>query len=194
MKKSLIIGIILVIVSIGFLIDKEVKENNINYTNIANITKMGKKLEGVYVSLDTTYVAGTITNDGSNSYYVMFGDGVQYIVYINNNKAEEIRKYLLDNPEESYKLTGITKMIPTKLEEPGKKFVHEWLDKNHTHDETTPEHSHDITTEEFYEYFGYVYFDTTIYESIVTKIIIYVTGILGLLCIFYYINTKYHLL
>ena len=194
MKKSLIMGIILLIVSIGLIIKTEISKKNINYTNIHDITNTGSKLEGVYVSLDATYVAGIIANDKDNSYYVMFGDGVQYIVYINNNKANEVRKYLLDNPDESYKITGITKMIPTSLEEPGKKFVHEWLDRNHTHDEETKNHSHDITTEEFYEYFGYVYFDTTIYSNILNKVIIIITSLLGIVCVFYYINTKYHLL
>ena len=190
MKKSLIFGITLLIVCLGFTIYNEFIKNPLN---MHDITNSGSKLEDVYVSLDVTYVAGSITGNTKFSYHVMFGDGVQYIVYMDNKKANEIREYLLDNPEKSYKITGVTKLIPTSLEENGKKFVKEWLDNNHSHEEIT-DHSHDITTDDFYHYFGYVYFDNTITESIVYKIIIYVTGIIGVVFILYYINIKYHLL
>ena len=192
MKKYLIIGIVLLIICLGLTINKEIKESNINYVNMHEITGSGSKLEGVYVSLDATYVAGTITGNNDYSYYVMFGDGVQFIVYIKNSEAIKIQNYLLDNPDDSYKIHGITKIIPKSIEENGKKFVKEWLDNNHTHDEHTENHSHEINTDEFYQYFGYVYFDTTIYENIINKIIIYVTGIMGSLFIIYWANKKYH--
>ena len=193
MKKYLIIGVILIGMCLCLTISTEINKN-VNYTNIHDITNSGSKLEGVYVSLDTTYVAGSITGNDKYSYHVMFGDGVQYIVYMKNSEASKIRNFLLDNPTTSYKIYGITKIIPKSLEENGKKFVKEWLDNNHTHDEKEENHTHEITTEEFYQYFGYVYFDSTIYENTINKIVIYVTGILGVLCVLNYINKKYHLL
>lgn len=194
MKRTLIIGICLIILCIGFTIKNELTKSSTHYTNIYDITSHGSKLSGVFVSLDATYVAGTITGDNNYSYYVMFGDGVQYIVYMKNKEAVKIQNYLLDNPESSYKIVGITREIPTSLEKNGKKFVREWLDNNHVHDEETTTHSHDITTEEFYEYFGYVYLDSTIYESITNKIIIYLTGIIGIVLVFAYFNKKYRII
>ena len=193
MKKGLFIGIGLLVFCVGLTLRNEIVKNNIYYTNMHDITNSGTKLEGVYVSLDVTFVAGTITGNNNYSYYVMFADGVQFIVYMKNSDASKVQKYLLDNPESSYKIHGITKQIPNNLEENGKKFVKEWLDNNHTHDSKEENHSHDITTDEFYHYFGYVFFDTTIYEDIIAKIIIYVTGITGVLLILNYVNRKYHL-
>ena len=78
------------------------------------------------------------------------------------------------------------------MEENGKKFVKEWLDNNHTHDGSEEEnHTHVINTEQFYQYFGYVYLDTTTSFSFI-KLIIYLTGIFGVLSIIYYLNTRYH--
>ena len=192
MKKSFIIGIILIVICLALTIYIEFIKVP---TNMHDITNKGSKLEDVYVSLDVTYVAGSITNDGKYSFYVMFGDGVQYIVYMDDIKASKIREYLLDNPENSYKITGITKTIPTSLEENGKKFVKEWLDNNHTHDGSEEDsHTHNITTDDFYHYFGYVYFDSTVYENMIYKIIIYVSGIMGALFVLYYINNKHHLI
>ena len=188
MKKALIIGIVLISATIGLTIYSEFINKNVN---IHDITNKGLKKENEKVYLDATFIAGTITNDDKNSFYVIFGDGVQYIVYMNNNEASKINKYLLDNPDGSYKIEGITKLIPTSMEENGKKFVKEWLDNNHTHGEENETHSHDITTDEFYHYFGYVYLDSTSHFDLI-KILIYVTGTVGLLFIISFINTKYH--
>ena len=183
MKKVLIIGITLIIITIGLVIYLEIDKP----INIYNITSKGLKEENKKVFLDTTFVAGTITDN----YYVMFGDGVQYIVYIDEKEAVKINKYLLDNPDNSYRIEGITKLIPSDFEINGKKFVKEWLDHSHNHNEEEENHSHDITTNQFYEYFGYVYLDTNINNNLL-KIIIYITGITGILFTLYYINTKYH--
>ena len=123
----------------------------------------------------------------------MFGDGVQYIVYMDSQKANKISSYLLDNPEKSYHINGVTKLIPSSMEDNGKKFVKEWLDNNHHHDEEAVEenHSHDINTDEFYQYFGYVYLDSMISFSFV-RLFIYLTGITGIVFIVNYLNTKYH--
>jgi len=196
MKKYLIIGIVLLVLAIGLTIYSNIKEKNINYTNIHEITNNGSKIEGAYVRLDATYIAGSITGDDNNSYYVIFGDGVQYIVYIKNSEADVINKYLLDNPDKSYKITGITKLIPTTMEENGKKFVKEWLDHTHNHEtgEVEEGHTHNISTDDFYHYFGYVYIDTTIYENVTDKIITYVSGTIGILLLAFYFNSKYHLI
>lgn len=190
MKKFLIIGISLVFICLGLTIYNEFINGPVN---LYTITNSGKKVENKKVYLDITFVAGTITDDNENGYYVMFGDGVQYIVYINKVEASKINRYLLDNPEASYRIDGITKLVPTNLEENGKKFVKTWLDNNHNHEEEKVEegHTHDITTEEFYHYFGYVYLDVNKGFDIV-RLFIYLTGILGLLSIFNYFNTKYH--
>ena len=191
MKKSLMIGIGLIIFCIVLVVRNEIVKNNIHYTNLHDITNSESKVEGAYVYIDITFVAGSITNENNNGYYVMFSDGVQFIVYISNEKASEINRYLLDNPDNSYKIVGITKLIPTTMEENGKKFVKEWLDNNHNHEGLEEEHDHNITTDEFYHYFGYVYMDTNVKMDVVTKIIIYLTGITGALIVLYAINTKY---
>ena len=182
MKKSLIIGIILLIASLGLIIYSE-----LNKTNIYEVTNSASKEENRRVYLDATFVAGTITDN----YYVMFGDGVQYIVHIDDVKALEINRYLLDHEEDSYHIEGITKLIPEAMEENGKKFVKEWLDHSHNHTEIEESHTHEISTEDFYHYFGYVYLDTVTGFNYL-KLIIYVTGILGVLIIINYFNTKYH--
>ena len=117
MKKSLIIGIILVVISFGLVIYNEFIDTPIN---IHELTNTGSKKENTKVYLDATFVAGTITGNNKKSYYVMFGDGVQYIVYIDNKEANKINKYLLDNPDNSYRIEGVTKLIPSDMEENGK--------------------------------------------------------------------------
>ena len=182
MKKSLFIGIILLLCCLGLTIYHE-----FNKINIYEITNKGLKEENTKVYLESTFVAGTIIGNNDKSYYVMFGDGVQYIVYIDNKEANRINRYLLDNPESSYKIDGITKLIPTELEENGKKFVKEWLDNNHTHEQEEENHTHDITTEDFYHYFGYVYLEVN--NNPLIKIIIGITGIIGaLLVVNYYVK------
>ena len=190
MKKLLIIGIILITICLSLTIYKEF----INpIVNIHDITNTGLKTENKRVYLNATFVAGAITNDNDNGYYVIFGDGVQYIIYISNEKAKLLNSYLLDNPDDYKRIEGVTKIIPTWIEENGKKFTNSWLDNNHSHNEEEKDHVHDITTDEFYQYYGYVYLDTNIGIDII-KIIIYITGITGALFILQYINTKYKLL
>ena len=185
MKRFLLIGISLIVITIGLVVYSEFINTPIN---IYDITSKGKKDENKKVYLDATFVAGSIVDN----YYVMFGDGVQYIVYMNKDKANKISSYLLDNPDDSYKIEGITKLIPNSLESNGKMFVKEWLDHSHNHNEED-NHSHDITTDDFYNYFGYVFLDSTINNNLL-KIIIYITGTIGLLFTLYYINTKYKFL
>ena len=188
MKKSLIIGIILVIITIVLTAYNDLVNRPIN---IHDITNSGSKKENVNVYLNATFIAGSITGDNEKSYYVIFGDKVQYIVYIENNEANRINNYLLDNPEETYRIEGVTRLIPKTMEDNGKKFVKNWLDNNHSHSESEEEHDHNITTDDFYHYFGYVYLDVTANFDVI-KIIIYLTGITGILFILYFFNTRYH--
>ena len=69
MKKYLIIGIIFLAICFGVVIGAEIKEKNIQYTNLHDITNTGSKIEGVYVTIDATYVAGSITGDDNYSYF-----------------------------------------------------------------------------------------------------------------------------
>ena len=192
MKKGLIIGIILIIISLGLFIYQEFIDSP---KNLYSITNSGMKIENKKAYIDATFVAGTITNDDNYAYYVMFGNGVQYIIHMNNKEASKISRYLLDNEEDSYYIEGVTKIIPEEMVEHGKKFVKEWLDNNHNHDgvEVEEGHTHEITTDDFYHYFGYVYLDCTNSFSII-KLIMFLTGISGILVVFYSLNTKYHLI
>ncbi len=195
MKKELLVGIILTIICLGLVIYNELNVHKINkeIVNLNSITNTGKKDEDVLVYLNTTFFAGKIMDD----YYVFFGDEVQYIVKIDESIAGKINKYLLDNPEESYLITGKTKLIPDELVEPGREFVHKWLDENHDHHGVQEEnHTHEITEEEFYHYFGQVYLDyeNDIYHNSTIKLLIYLTGIVGALFIVYVITKKYHVL
>ena len=191
MKKSLIIGIIFVFICIALSLYYEIKRGH--YLNIYEITNKGLKDENIDVYLDATFLAGSITMNNNYGYYVMFGDGVQYIVYMEKDDANRINKYLLDNPESYYRISGITKLIPEKMEENGKKFVKEWLDNNHNHEQEEEEHDHNITTEDFYHYFGYVYLDSTINSYLLVKIFIYLTGIIGALLVVNGVMKKLHL-
>lgn len=190
MKKNLIIGIILSIISLGLVIYNEFIDK---IPNMFSFTNTASKKENKKAYIDATFVAGSITGNDDKSYYVMFGDGVQYIVYIDNKEAYKINRHLLDNPDDSYRIEGVTKLIPSSIEENGKKFVNEWLNHSHNHTGDEEDHSHDITTDEFYHYFGYVYLDVENSFSLIT-IVIYLTGITGILFIFNYINTRYHLM
>lgn len=188
MKKNLIIGIILLVISLGLVIYSECFNKRVN---IHDITNTGLKKENVKVSLDASFVAGTITGNSEKSFYVMFGNDAQYIVYMDNKEANKINNFLLDNPDDSYKIEGVTKLIPKEMEENGIKFVKEWLDHSHNHGEEEETHSHIISTEEFYQYFGYVYLDSTNHFDVV-KLFIYLTAIIGILFIYNFLNTKYH--
>lgn len=182
MKKSFIVGIIFIIISIFLII---INELNSKYnTNIYNITNSLSKEENTKVYLKSTFIAGTIKYNEEN-FYVIFGDGVQYLVKIDDKKALDINKYLLDNPEDSYKIVGITKQIPKGLEENGIKFINNYLDSLHEED-----HEHNVTVDDFYQYFGYVYLDTTNSQNILIIIFIIITGAIGVLIIFNEIMKK----
>ncbi len=189
MKKSIIFGIILVIISLGLTIYNEFINTPVN---MFSLTNSASKEENKKLYIEATFVAGTITGNNDKAYYVMFGDGVQYIVYCDNKLANKMNRYLLDNPDDSYYIEGVSKLIPESMIENGKKFVKEWLDNNHNHGEEVEEnHTHDITTDDFYHYFGYVYLDSTSMVNLI-KITIYLTGIFGVLLIIHFVNTKYH--
>ena len=194
MRKHFIIGILFIITCLGLIIYNDARINKINrqLVNLHSITNTGKKEEGTLVYLNTTFLGGNIMED----YYVFFGDGVQYIVKMNEKEADRINDYLMDNPSNYYKILGETKLIPNTLEEPGKKFVKKWMDTNHDHHDIDEEaHSHEITTEEFYQYFGYVYLDYgNIYSNSLIKLLIGLTGIIGILFVFKGINQKYDIL
>lgn len=191
MKKYLIVGIMLVAICLGLFVYNEFIDKPVN---INTITNTGSKKENAKVYLDATFVAGKIVGEIDTGFYVMFGDGVQYIVNINHDKASEINRYLLDNPEESYRIYGYTRLITSGIVEDGKLFVNNWLDQNHSHEGSEEKgHVHDITTDDFYHYFGYVYLDNVNSFSLV-KIIIYLSGIIGVLFILNYVNTRYHFL
>ena len=175
--KKIIPGIVVILFSFGLIIYYVTKNNRIelNRTNIHNITSSGAKSENIKVYLNASYLAGNIANyqnDSKNSFYVVFGDEVQYLVYMDNDYAKKINNYLLDNPTSTYRIVGITKKIPSDLEEYGRDFVKKWLDTNHHHEEENS-HSHEITTDEFYEYFGYVYLNNVGNNSI--KYILYLS-------------------
>ncbi len=189
MKKSFIIGIILIILGFSLLIVNTYLKNK---NDIHNVVESKTKEENIPVYLDATYVAGTITSEEGNSYYVIFGNGYQYIVYMNDENAIKLSKYLLDNPDDSKRIYGVTKEFPSKYVSNGIKFANTWLDNNHTHEEDGEDnHVHDITEEQFYEYFGYVYIDNTTRPNIIIDIIIYLIFIIGILFIFYYVNKRY---
>ncbi len=189
MKKYFVIGICLLTIFLSITIYYEIEYHKL--VNIHDITSIGAKNQDVKVYLDTTFVAGTVKSEKNHSYYVMFGDGVQYLVYIDNSKANEINEYLLNHPDKSYRIEGVTKLISQDLIEPGKKFVNTWLNNNHH--EIGDEHSHEITDDDFYHYFGHVYLDVKA-NNLLIKIIIYITGTMGILMIFYYFEKKYHLI
>ena len=176
-RKNIFI-ILFLVIGLGMIIYYGIKNNNLekNRINIHDITSSGAKSQNVNVYLNASYLAGNIANyenDNKNSFYVVFGDDVQYLVYMKNNLAKKINNYLLDNPTNTYKIVGVTKKIPSSLEKYGRDFVKKWLDTNHHHEETDDTHSHEITVDEFYEYFGYVYLDNTSSDSI--RYILYIS-------------------
>ena len=187
MKKRLLIGVIFLISSISLIIYYELKDRNLYNTNIHDITNSASKEENIPVYLNATFIAGSI-KAGNNEYFVIFGDGVQYLVKIDSKKILEINKYLMDNPEENYKIVGITKLIPLECEESGIKFVNNYLNSTHGED-----HEHNITKDDFYHYFGYVYLDTVSKSNTIIVFII-LTGITGLLLVMNYVFKKVDLL
>ena len=113
---------------------------------------------------------------------------------MSNKDANKINRYLLDRPNDSYRIKGVTKAIPNELVDNGKKFVNEWLNTNHNHEKDEDPDSHDITTDDFYHYFGYVYLDNIVDNNLLIKIIIYMTGITGSLIIISLIFRKYSII
>ena len=186
MKKGLYLGIILLVICFTLLIYNELKDKGEYKTNIHEITNSGAKTEGITVYLNASFIAGAIKYE-DNNYYVIFGDGVQYLVLIDDTKANEINKYLLDHPENTYKIKGITKEIPAGIEENGIKFVNNYLNSTHGHE-------HNITVDDFYHYFGYVYLDTFTPSNLLIIILISITGGLGVLMIFGWFVRKEKLL
>ena len=185
MKKKLFIGIIFLIACLGLIIYNEVIEKDSYKINIHDITNTGSKEENVKVYLNASFIGGSIKYDNKN-YYVIFGDDVQYLVLIDDKKAATINKYLLDNPEDTYHLTGVTKLIPEGIIENGIKFIKNYLDDTHE------DHSHNITQDDFYHYFGHVYLDEVNNNMFV--ILICITGVIGVVLVFSEIINKYHLL
>ena len=185
-NKMLVLGILLIIAGIGLMIYYNIQNNKIDASriNIHDITSSGAKNENINVYLNASYLVDNIANyenDTKNSFYVVFGDEVQYLVYMNNNLAKKINNYLLDNPSSTYKIVGITRKIPKDLEDYGKQFVKKWLDANHNHEENEDSDSHEITTDEFYEYFGYVYLDNIVKVNKSIEYILYVAYIIFLI-------------
>ena len=200
MKKNVVlVGIILLIISIELFIYREISYKKIDEKriNIHDITGSGAKTVDTDVYLNATFIADSLVsvkNDDKNSFYVIFGDEVQYIVYMNNSKAKDISTYLLNNPSKSYRIVGKTKLIPESLESYGRDFVKHWLDVNHDHTASSENHSHEISKEEFYEYFGYVYLDATISifsEFRILSIIMYIIGGIGLSIILSKVYNKF---
>ena len=187
--KFLLIGLLFTVGSLfcGYLREEKAKEVDKGRINIHEITNSGAKASDVSVLVNASFIAGplaTYENNDSNSFFVVFDSNKQYIVYLNNQDAKEKYDYLIDHPDETITINGVTKLIPETMEEYGKVFVKDWLDNVHNHNEEEKvDHTHDITTEEFYEYFGYVYVDATIsrysnYQFI--NILIIILAFLGL--------------
>ena len=189
MKKELVFGIIFLLICFSLIVYNELSTKNTYNTNIHDVTNSASKEENINVYLEATYIAGAIKYNNEN-YYVIFGDGVQYLVKIDDNKASDINKYLLDNPEYSYKIVGVTKLIPSGIEENGIKFVNNYLDSVHNEED----HKHNITVDDFYHYFGYVYLDTINNSNLLIIILISITGVIGVLLIFQEISKKVNLL
>ena len=186
MKKYLIIGICLIIVSVSLVIYNEIKNKPVN---IYSLTNTASKKENVNVYLNASFIAGSIKHNNQN-YYVIFGDSVQYLVLIDDHKASEINKYLLDNPTNTKRIEGITKLIPRDIVGNGIKFIDNYLDSMHNHNE---EHVHNITEDDFNQYFGFVYLDTNVSMNIIIIIAI-LSGIMGTLLTINYLNRKFNLL
>ena len=189
MKKSLYLGIFFLIICFSLIIYNELNNKNYYKTNIHDVTNSASKEENVKVYLKATFIAGSVNYNNEN-YYVIFGDGVQYLVKIDDEKAYKINKYLLDNPDNSYKIEGVTKLIPSGIEENGIDFVNNYLNKLHDEED----HEHNITKDEFYHYFGYVYLDTFKTPNLILIILIILTGVIGILLIFNKILKKVDLL
>lgn len=177
MKKNIYIGILFLVICFSLMIYNELKDKGEYKTNIHEITNSGTKTEGLTVYLDASFIAGAIKHEDKN-YYVIFGDGVQYLVLIDDTIAVEINKYLLDYPDNTYKIKGITKKTPSGIEENGIKFVNNYLNSTHGED-----HEHNITRDDFYHYFGYVYLDTYTPNNLIIIILISITGCIGVLLI-----------
>ena len=189
MKKFLIIGIILLVCCLGLVVYHEIDRHNM--VNIHDITNSGTVIEGKKAYLDATFIGGMISNP-KGLFYVIFGDDVQYLVMVDYKNVAKVESYLMNNPEATYRFEGVTKKIPTDLEENGINFINHWLDRNHN-DEGEENHTHNANVDDFYHYFGYVYLDTEVSDTAI-KIITYVTGILGALSVLYFVVKKYHLL
>lgn len=176
MKKRLLIGVIFLVICISLIIYNELDSKRQYKTNIHDVTNSASKEENISVYLEATFIAGSVKSN-KDTFYVIFGDGVQYLVKIDDKKAIEINNYLLDNPTKSYKIVGVTKLIPSEIEENGIKFVNNYLNSLH-------DHEHNITKDDFYHYFGYVYLDTYVDNNVLLIIIISITGVIGVILLF----------
>ena len=189
-NKKIIIGIIMIIIGILFLVFREEKYNSEKRTNIFDITSSGAKAYNVKSYIKASYISSILANYRDNKkygFYVVFDEGVQHIVYLKNDIAEKINTYLMNNPEKTYIINGITKKMPNDIYPYAKDFVKEWLDMYHDHEELEDSHSHEIDEKKFYEYFGYIYLDTTVYkysDFLIYNIFIYTFIVAGLMFIF----------
>ena len=163
MKKVIITGISLIILSLIFLFVFWRKEDNLHKQSIRlyEITSKGALKEKVNAYIEASYIVTNIANykeDQKNSFFVIFADNVQYLVYMKNKDAKKINDYLLNNPNKTYRLYGVTKKITDDIKEYGKSFLKTYLDNNHQH-EKEEENNHVVTNDDFDHYFGYVYLD-----------------------------------
>lgn len=192
MKKFLIIGIILILLSglsLFFYLNKNgmIKKNS---TRLYEITGNGAKTSDVNAYIDASYIVTNIANykkDEKNSFYVIFADNVQFIVYLSNSDAKKINNYLLDNPDKTYRIYGITKKMPSDIKEYGKVFLKTYLDNNHVHEEKK---EHNVTDEDFDKYFGFVYLNCQEKNYQIYYYLTFILEIFGIVMILDYIYLK----
>lgn len=194
-KRILIISIILILISALLILYREYKIRKLdkNRVELFSITNSGAKATDINAYINATYIEGPIAsykNKDKYGFYVIFDGNVQYLAYMKNSDVKKINRFLIDNPDKTKKIVGETKMLPSDIADYGKEFVKNWLDTNHHHEEIIENHSHDITDEEFYQYFGYIYLDTTISAFKTLTIVIYIFSLLGIMLFFDWIYNK----
>lgn len=150
-NRDLLICILVVIIGIACFfasgeIDKKVdSEKQDMNTLILSAEKENKK---AYVSVAEIPFAFAEDNDGINRYYIITDGQYLYITYMAPSKFEELNKE--DISQNPIQIEGITKLIPSDIKSYALDAYNEGL-----------EEEYQIAEEDFENYFGDIYLDTT---------------------------------
>ena len=187
MKKyiNLIIGIVFSVLAIVTYVLRENKYNSLynekNYLSDIATLKEDNVDKLSYIKIRSIPSAIAEYNNDKNAYYVVFDNQYLYVIYMNKDRANKIDE---DMVKDGYEIIGITKANPEGIEEYGINFLNELYENHEEHEDHDEGEKHEeYSINDYADYFGNVYLDTTIskyYNLKIYTILIWLFSLIGL--------------